>query len=49
MKQDAKTEVGTKKLTIEDLKNVRGGRRKIKSGGRGSINGKPCEFPVDEF
>lgn len=49
MKQAVKAQTSTKKLTIEDLKKIRGGRARVKSGGRGSINGKRVEFPVDEF
>ena len=42
----------TKQLTLEELDHVIGGaaaRPTIKAGGKGSINGEPVEFPVDEF
>jgi hypothetical protein len=47
--QKPKKEISKKKLTVEDLKKIRGGRRRVKAGGKGSINGQPVEFPVDEF
>jgi hypothetical protein len=39
-----------KELTLEELSHVAGGlRATVKGGGKGSINGEPTEFPVDEF
>jgi hypothetical protein len=49
---DSKQQPSEKKqLTLEELSSVVGGARKgkVKAGGKGSINGEPTEFPVDEF
>jgi hypothetical protein len=47
------TKEGKKQLTLEDLEKIVGGRRvsggRVRAGGRGSINGEPVEFPVDEW
>jgi hypothetical protein len=50
---DSKKQPSEKKqLTLEELGHVVGGAKKrgtVKAGGKGSINGEPTEFPVDEF
>jgi hypothetical protein len=36
-------------LTVADLAAVRGGMsttRTVEGGGRGELNGRPCEFPM---
>jgi hypothetical protein len=53
MNNDKNQAQGEKKeLTLEELGHVVGGaiaRGTVKAGGKGSINGEPVEFPVDEF